>query len=1352
MTSTLGEESLNQGSVRAPIPLRYIASALLSLIALVCVPLSSLRAQTTPLGASTSLDAMTSSAHRIFVDTITNVTWAFWYNGSAIEFASSADQTTWVSRGSLPYNTPNFSVTYKTLSGTSYVFLTSEANSYDVILRRGTLSATAISFESEITILDGTSASDRYTLPVVQLDSNEKLWVASIKDLGPVGERFIVATRRTSSTASQPIALEAATTIGNRESRLSDVTLAPLSSGNMLLLASSVSGTNIVSFQYDGTSWSTITTTGEVGAYFFARPGLSNLAYGLLPIGNDLYVGGSFSSYWEYTYGNGGTGSGAVLNSIAKWNGTSWSALRGGMTYSAVSAFATIGSDLYAGGWFSSNPQRSLVDGVSANKIARWNGFAWSKLGTDHLNSKVSALLSIGNTLYAGGYFTAAGSSNLNYIATWDGSAWESLGGGTNNIVKAIKAIGSDIYAAGSFTSAGGSPANYIAKWNGSAWSALGGGLNNSATSMEVIGADLYVGGAFTQVDGIATNCVAKWNGSAWSSLPGLGLGSGGVASLAVLGTDLYAGGTFSSNLAKWNGTSWTTITGSGPYNNVMAVMGSDLYANPSGLGRNLAAYNGTSWRPLGQGIDSTVWAMTTSGSTAVLGGDFTQVGSIAANRIASWNGSSWDSLGGGVNNTVSAVGNVGTDIVAVGSFTQAGSTAVNRIARWNGTAWAPLGGGLANTGRALVVSGSDIYVGGDFVSAGGVSTNKVAKWNGTGWSPFGGGIGNGSVYRLALSGSTLYAGGSFTSVSGTSINRIAKWNGSAWTGLGGGFGNGTVYSIVVSGSDVYASGDFTTAGGVSANRIAKWNGSSWSPLGDGFTTTVYSMSLSGTDLYVGGMKWNGTAWSTVNAALGSTIYASTVSGTDVYFAGSSVGVLRPATAADQGPDGRPSVVTNAPNGPYLFYIDRNLDQSSFGQGTNALKMKVYSESSNSWGPATVVATGALQSHSTGYYEKTGNIVAWFIDNGVVKYTEASSPYTTWSTPTTVSSYGNPRNVAALPVSGSFDQISAIWNQEGSSLGEVVSSLSGPTPTPTVTPTSTPTATPTNTPTNTPTDTPTNTPTLTPTSTSTTTPTTTPSQTPTNTPTPTPTPTSTLPVGANGEPAAGMIEDSSGSPVGGVLVYVLDVGLGTTSDNGALFISPLDPLKEYSAYLKKEGYDFGSSAVTFSGATGLRIIGTTRSSHPPVCEARPLIPTLRKIGDAATSIYQRAAADYDKLKTAPEGAATLRTTALDQRIKAQLNQSLVTNYLIPDTHLECPLSQKNTRWCDTIPLRATRTLMKNSMRSLRSEALLANRKLREDDQRSVQESRNSALTTKRLFQRGLRALRQIPPSTDHCTN
>ena len=61
-----------------------------------------------------------------------------------------------------------------------------------------------------------------------------------------------------------------------------------------------------------------------------------------------------------------------------------------------------------------------------------------------------------GTTLYAGGYFTTAGEVSANYVAKWDGNAWSALGSGLDGYVFALAVSGTNLYAGGNFTNAGG--------------------------------------------------------------------------------------------------------------------------------------------------------------------------------------------------------------------------------------------------------------------------------------------------------------------------------------------------------------------------------------------------------------------------------------------------------------------------------------------------------------------------------------------------------------------------------------------------------------------------------------------------------------------------------------------------------------------------------------------------------------------------------------------------------------------------------------------------------------------------------------------------------------------------------
>jgi hypothetical protein len=687
----------------------------------------------------------------------------------------------------------------------------------------------------------------------------------------------------------------------------------------------------------------------------------------------NLYIGGGFA-----------VAGGVVANRIAKWNGSSWSALGSGMgglpgRYTYVNALAVSGSDLYAAGQF------TTAGGSAATNIAKWDGSSWSALGSGILGAiNVSALAASGSDLYAAASFPAVGGSAGYSILKWNGSSWRALGGGWNGSVSALAVSGGDLYAGGVLRTADGSAVNYIAKWDGSSWSELGSGVNDRVLALAVSGSDLYAGGYFTTAGGNAANYVAKWDGSSWSAL-GLGMNSF-VYALAVSGNDVYAGGDFiaaggiaGNHIAKWDGSSWSAL-GSGIDGTVgtLAVSGNDLYAGGGFIAAggiavdHIAKWDGNRWSGLGSGMNYYVDALAVSGSNLYAGGEFTAAGDRVANYIAKSDGSNWTELGSGMNSIVCALAVSGSDLYAGGYFTTAGGNAANYIAKWNGSNWSPLGSGMEGSfpyyGEvlALAVSGSDLYAGGYFTTAGGSPANYVAKWNGSNWSPLGSGM-NGAVRALAVSGSDLYAGGYFTTAGGSPANYIAKWDGSNWSGLGSGM-DYYVSALVVSGSELYAGGAF-------AGYIAKWNGSSWSVLGSGVSDVVFALAVSGSDLYAGGRfgvgtagggaaiyiaKWDGSGWSALGSGMGGFgplpyVNALAVAGSDLYAGGGfttaggkiSPYVAKAITIAGDWlclHEGVPGPYTNTldyvgvPNAQYLIQFATNLTTSPwFTLATNTV-------------------------------------------------------------------------------------------------------------------------------------------------------------------------------------------------------------------------------------------------------------------------------------------------------------------------------------------------------------------------------------------------------------------------------
>jgi hypothetical protein len=222
--------------------------------------------------------------------------------------------------------------------------------------------------------------------------------------------------------------------------------------------------------------------------------------------GSDLYAGGDF------TRAGGGT-----VNYIAKWDGANWSHIGTGISGTppgdapAVMALAVSGSVVYAGGFF------GTAGGIPAANIAKWDGTSWSALGsgTDDI---VWALAVSGNDVYAGGEFFHAGGIEVGYVAKWDGSSWSALDSGipgdfyySGGIIFALAVSGSDLFVGGAYvTMPDGSPGANIAKWDGTSWWPLGSGVNNDVYALTALGNDLYAGGSFSIAGGKVSQYIAR--------------------------------------------------------------------------------------------------------------------------------------------------------------------------------------------------------------------------------------------------------------------------------------------------------------------------------------------------------------------------------------------------------------------------------------------------------------------------------------------------------------------------------------------------------------------------------------------------------------------------------------------------------------------------------------------------------------------------------------------------------------------------------------------------------------------------------------------------------------------------
>ncbi|MFT7671586.1 MAG: hypothetical protein ACI8X5_004307, partial [Planctomycetota bacterium] len=141
----------------------------------------------------------------------------------------------------------------------------------------------------------------------------------------------------------------------------------------------------------------------------------------MLFAGGDLTIGGNFPA-----------------ENVARWDGSQWSSVGGGLGGGASNSVLALeifddgtGPALYAGGAF------KVMDGAPANRIARWDGVSWSSLGQgigltfpDRVFDLKAFDDGTGLALYATWLFTSVSGLTVPGIARWNGTAWSAVGTG----------------------------------------------------------------------------------------------------------------------------------------------------------------------------------------------------------------------------------------------------------------------------------------------------------------------------------------------------------------------------------------------------------------------------------------------------------------------------------------------------------------------------------------------------------------------------------------------------------------------------------------------------------------------------------------------------------------------------------------------------------------------------------------------------------------------------------------------------------------------------------------------------------------------------------------------------------
>lgn len=196
-------------------------------------------------------------------------------------------------------------------------------------------------------------------------------------------------------------------------------------------------------------------------------------------VDSKIYAGGDF----DYA-----GGAGNLVNNLAVWDGLLWTGIVSGTNGTVYAIEALSASEVYIGGEFSS----------PSAFIARCTETSCSSLSADVVNGAAYAIQMSDGVLYVGGAFTDLGGPNGDFMTTFHDNAWHQLeDAAVDDWVLAVASSPPNIYAGGYFTAAGSLGMNYIGRYTAPAWSGFGSGVDAGVWVIASEGHSLYIGGFF---------------------------------------------------------------------------------------------------------------------------------------------------------------------------------------------------------------------------------------------------------------------------------------------------------------------------------------------------------------------------------------------------------------------------------------------------------------------------------------------------------------------------------------------------------------------------------------------------------------------------------------------------------------------------------------------------------------------------------------------------------------------------------------------------------------------------------------------------------------------------------------
>ncbi len=408
---------------------------------------------------------------------------------------------------------------------------------------------------------------------------------------------------------------------------------------------------------------------------------------------------------------------------VQSWSGSGWT-----ITGAANTSYT---QDNFLNGVSCVSTSLCMADGYYTNAGTEQTliaeGSSWALVSspnaagsvTDELNG-LSCATSI--SCMSVGYY-AVGSNEQTLIEKWNGTAWSVVGSpnmnSTQDTLHGISCVSSTFCMSVGAYFNGSMNQTLTEKWHGGTWNVIA-SPNAGSTGYSELDSVSCATITFCMAVGESFNgtLAEKWNGSSWtvvsspdqSSLDAL---SGGVSCVSstfcMAGGYFYTGTTYQTLIEKWNGSSWTVVSSpnssASQWNFIDGItctsasfcMSAGDYNNGLNDQTLIEKWNGNTWTVVSSPDSSPTQYNDLDGITCVsttfcmAAGDYS--GTNAQTLIEKWNGSTWSLVSSP--NSSSTQDNYlyslscasSTFCMAVGQFP--GSTnSRTLIEKWNGTAW----------------------------------------------------------------------------------------------------------------------------------------------------------------------------------------------------------------------------------------------------------------------------------------------------------------------------------------------------------------------------------------------------------------------------------------------------------------------------------------------------------------------------------------------------------------------------------------------------------------------------------------------------------------------------------------